>query len=242
MMPPNSNRPLGFAGGLPPAGRTTRALCVTLFVVSLVGSLTQRSFGLGVADLSFQVGALLNLEVWRLLTYPFVESSPWNLLLSILFLWLFGGWFESRWGTRDFFRFFMIASVGAGVLAVPLCMLINLALPFRDLGLAEGPGAALDAMLVAMALTSPDSNVLFGFVLPMRARTVVLVVLGIQLVIGIQTGSAVLSITLGGMAMGYLLVTGNWRPKRWLARWRSARLRAPRRGLYVVPPRGRTLH
>jgi membrane associated rhomboid family serine protease len=220
----------------------TFALVVAALVVSLFTSVTERKTGVGSGALNFQVARVLAGEVWRLATYPFVESNPINLMISLLVLWFFGGWFERRWGGRDFIRFFALSAVGAAVLAIPLSYAVNFLGLFQDVGIAQGPGAVLDAMLVAMALTMPDSNIMFGFVLPMRARTVVLVLLGIQLVFGIMTGAAALSITLGGMAMGYLLITGRWRPQRL---WDALRQLRPgrRRGLYVVPPRrDRTLH
>ena len=221
----------------------TRILVILLVVASLVGAITQRKLGFGTQDLNFQVGRVLAGEVWRFFTYPFVETNPINLIISGVVLWLFGSWFESRWGQRDFLRFFAVATLGAAVLAIPLSLLINTVLgsTIRDVGIAEGPGAALDAMLVAMALTNPDSNILFGFVLPMRTRTVVLAMLGIQLIFGITTGAAAFSITLGGMAMGYLLVTGRWRPAKLWESVRKATMRR-RRGLHVVPPRDHTLH
>lgn len=229
----------------PPGGTVTKVLCGLLLVFSLIGAFAQRStWGFGVDDLNFQVNRVLSLEVWRLFTYPFVESSPFNLLMSLVILWLFGGWFESRWGGRDFLRFFILSSVGAAVLAIPLSFAVDWLLPFRDVGTSSGPGAALDAMLVALALTSPDSNVLFGFVLPVRTRTLVLLLLGFQVISGIMTGAATLSITLGGMGMGYVLVTGSWRPSQLLHKLRSLRHYRVRRrsGLYVVPPRDKTLH
>lgn len=210
--------------------------------MSLVGTLTESKLGFGLSTLNFQVGKVLSGELWRVVTYPFVESQPFNLILSLVFLWLLGSWFERRWGERDFLRFFLVSSIGAALIAVPLSLLLNLVLPFRDVGIAEGPDAALDAMLVALALTAPDSNVMLGFVLPMRARTIVFVLLGIQVIFGIQTGSAALSITLGGMAMGYLLVTGRWRPRRFVEWMQATSSRRRRRGLRVVPPRDRTLH
>ncbi len=244
-MPPRTGRNVTFQSSGPPGlAPVTRILFITLLVVSLVGTLTERRFGVGVSSLNFQVGKVLAGEVWRVVTYPFVESSPLNLIVSLVILWLFGSWFESRWGQRDFLRFFIVSTVGAALVAIPLSLLFNqilAAASVHDTGVAEGPGAALDAMLVAMAMTSPDSNILFGFVLPMRARTVVFVLLGIQVVFAIQTGASALSMTLAGMGMGYLLVTGKWRPSRL---WSSARKMAERRrrGLHVVPPRDRTLH
>jgi membrane associated rhomboid family serine protease len=219
-------------------GVVTKSLCVALLAVSLGASLAQRYTSLGIADLNFRVEALSAHQFWRLATYPFVQSTPLGLIFSLVVLWFFGRWFESSYGARNFSRFFALSAVGAALIAVPLSYVINLAMPFRDMGLAEGPGAVFDAMLVALALTAPDSNILFGFVLPVRARTVIWLVLAFDLIAGIQTGAASLSITLGGMAMGYLLVSGNWRPARLADRWaRWRRIRSRRRGLYVVPPR-----
>lgn len=229
--------------GTPPV---TKWLALTLLVVSLLASITQRSYGFGIADLQYRVDAVLEFELWRLLTYPFVESSPFGLIISVLVLWLFGRWFEGQWGSRDFLRFFVASAVGAGLLAIPLGFIINALLPFRDVGVAAGPGPVFDAMLVALAVQSPTSNVLFGFVLPIRARTIVFLILAFHLIAGIQTGAATLGITLGGMGMGYLLTTGYWRPQRLFDRYRLWRMTKHRRsGLYVVPPPGKrdsTLH
>jgi membrane associated rhomboid family serine protease len=235
------NRSAGFSSGPPTAGPVTRILCVLILAVTLIGTLTERKLGFGISDLNFDVQAVLAGQVWRVITYPFVESQAWNLIISLVILWMFGGSFESRWGERDFARFFVVAAAGAAVLAIPLTYLVNAIFPFTDMGAAEGPWTVINAMFVALALTNPDSNVLLGFILPIRARTLVYFILGMQIVIGIMTGAAALSTTIGGMVMGYLLVTGNWRPGRWLGAFRLPRKKR-RTDIYVVPPRDRTLH
>lgn len=229
---------------VPPAGPVTKRIAIAILVASVVFALSGRNGGFGIRELSYSVPALLELQLWRLVTYPFVIGEPLGLILSLVIFWLFGGAFEHRWGSKDFFRFFALSCIGAGILAVPLYVVFNVVMPFRDVGLASGPAPAIDAMLVALALTMPDSNVLFGFVLPIRARTVVFLLLGFDLLRGLMTGVAGLSVTLAGMVMGYLLVTGTWRPQSLLTRWRTWRNRRRRRGLYVVPPNNRnpTLH
>jgi membrane associated rhomboid family serine protease len=239
-MPPQQPSRPSF--GLRQTGPVTKGLCIAILVVSLLGSITQRSLGWGVQDLVYSVTGMLSFELWRLLTYPFAVTTPFGLIIGIVILWFFGSFFESKWGGRDFLRFFARACIGAGIIAIPLSYLFDAILPFRDLGVAEGPGSAFDAMLIALALTAPDSNVLFGFVLPMRAKTMVYILLGFQIVVGIMTGAAALSITIGGMLMGYLLTTGNWRPLRLLNGIRLWQMRRRRKGLYIVPPKDKTLH
>ncbi|HET6344632.1 MAG TPA: rhomboid family intramembrane serine protease [Myxococcota bacterium] len=229
-------------GGRGGAGVATRWLVGLLVAVSLVGAITQRKWGVGVEDLIFRADAVLQLELWRVVTYAFVKTTPFGLILSGVVLWLFGRWYESSWGARDYLKFFFASTIGAAILAIPISILANEVMPFRDLGMAEGPDAAVDAMMVALALNAPDSNVLFGFVLPMRAKTLVLLLLGMDLATSIMTGASTLSITLGGMLMGYLLVTGQWRPGLLLDRVRLWRLRRRRDGLYVVRPRSDKHH
>jgi len=203
----------------PPTGRGTKYLCIAAAAASILATIAERSVGFGASDLSFDGNAVLQGEVWRLFTYPFIMPSPFNLLLSLFIFWLFGRSFESQWGTQYFVRFVGLAAVGAAVLAVPINLLLNpileTILQFRDQTVASGPNPVIDAFLVHLAIVAPRSNILLGFVFPVQTKQVVYFVLGIELLFGLMTGMATISVTLGGIAMGYLLTTGKWRPSTW---------------------------
>lgn len=225
-------------GDFPPTGMATKWLCGLLVGVSVFGAFFGRRYGVGAEMLVFSTDAVLRGELWRLLTYAFVKSQTLALMISALVLFMFGRWYENNWGTRDYLRFFLASTVGAAVLAIPLTYLLNAVMPFTDTGMAEGPDAAIDAMMVALALSAPNSNVLFGFVLPVPARSIIFILLGIDVIGGVMSGAANLSITLGGMIMGYLLVTGNWRPRTLFGKLRDQRAQRQRASrLYVVPPK-----
>lgn len=227
-----------FGGQLPPVQTATKWLCGVLLGCTLAAWISGRRFGVGVDMLAYQAHGVLSGELWRLITYPFVENTTMGLLLSLLVLWMLGNVFERQWGARYFVQFFLWSAVGAGLFAIPIGYVVNLIMPFTDVGLAVGPDPCIDALLVSMAVAMPNANVLFGFVLPMRARTLIYVVLAIEVISGIQTGTSAVSMTLSGMLMGYLLGTGNWRPKRWwehLSSWWRRRRNHGR--LHVVPPR-----
>lgn len=221
--------------------RATLWLCGIIFGTSLLLALIGRSTGAPVHKLLFSAEALLDFELWRLVTYPFVVLDPLSLLLSLLGLFFLGQWFEATFGTENFLRFAAMGTVFAALLAVPYHWVLNLLPLVQDRGLAGGPSTLLDAILVAFALHAPTSNVLLGFVLPVPARRLVLIVLGIEVVFALMTGATNLSLTLAGMTAGLLLATGWWRPTRWLRSMKKRTVR-PRRGLYVVPPRDNTLH
>ena len=80
-----------WPSGRPQPGPATKVLVTTLLLASAVGSLTQRKFGFGAQDLVFDSAAVLDFELWRVLTYAFVKvDSTIGLLLSAAVLWLFG--------------------------------------------------------------------------------------------------------------------------------------------------------
>ena len=231
---------VGRGLGLPAAGPTTRRLCGLLVAVSVLFRIAGRKLGPGGEWLVFDVERLQAGELWRLLTYPFVEGDPLSLLLSAAGLYFLGAWYEARVGSRAMLRFFAASSVGGALLAVVFHFLLNSLGLFVDRGSAEGPQVVIDAMLVALALEAPESRVMFGFILPLPARTVVWLLVGVQLLFALMQGQAAVSITLGGMAMGWLLFTGRWNPRLW--RRRRVPLRARRSDIYIVRPQGRDLH
>ena len=223
-------------------GPATKALCIATLIISIVSQITQQRLGFGIANLDYSIGAILHLELWRLVSYPFVYTNGFGLIIGLVILYFVGGSFEAQNGTREYVRFFAFAAIGAGIIAIPLHFAIELLGIFQDVGQSVGSGPAVDAMLMAWALTMPDSNILMGFVLPVKMRTAIYILLAMQVIYGIMDGASALSQTLGGLAMGYLLVTGIWRPSRWLSGRRRSGGRM-RNGLYIVPPRrDDTLH
>ncbi|MEL6546854.1 MAG: rhomboid family intramembrane serine protease, partial [Myxococcota bacterium] len=217
------------------AGPAAKWLPLSMVAATALFAVTGRSLGFGADNFHYDVSRLLAGELWRLATYPFVAFSGLSLLLGAGIFYLFAVSFERQWGTRDFLQFAAFSTIGAAVLAIPLRLGLNLFGLFNDPGVYAGPGPVIDAMLVALALTAPDANIMFGFVLPMRAKTAVYLVIAIEVLFALVDGTTRLSLTLGGLAMGYLLISGNWRPSRWGG---FIKKKPPkRRGLYVVPPK-----
>ena len=224
------------------AGPATKGLVAALLLVSVTAAFASRHAQVGVAELVFDRERVVwGGELWRLITYAFCKvSSPFSLLLSAAALYLFGQSFEARLGSRGLLRFFFVSTIGAACLAIPIGWLCDAIGVFSDRSVFGGPDAAIDAMLVAVAISAPASPVLFGFVLPMPAKTFVALLIGLEVLGGLMTGVSSFGMTLGGMAMGYAQATGLWRPSRILDEIRLRRLRRlRRRSLFVVPPRGK---
>jgi membrane associated rhomboid family serine protease len=103
-------------------------------------------------------------EVWRLVTWPFVETSPIGLLFSCLFIYWFGRELAELWGSPRFLGVFGGVILSAAVLTCLVALIDQSALPLPHVG----SWALTAAMVIAWGLTFPDNVVRLYFVLPIR--------------------------------------------------------------------------
>lgn len=150
-----------FGGRLP--GGVGIILAVTLGC-SLVAAFGSRRW----AEL-FAMGALvparvLHGEVWRLVTWSVLETSPLGLLFTCLFLYWFGGDLARDWGSRRFF----LAYLGVAMTASVATCLVALV----DASVREhtylGSLALGGALAVAWGLWFPTRVIRIYFVIPIK--------------------------------------------------------------------------
>lgn len=150
-------------------------------------------------------GALLAGQVWRLVTYPFVNISILSVLWDLLLVWSFGSEIEPRWGSRRFALFLLLASASAALLGVLFAWILPRS-PFGGSGFAP----PLVALIVAWTLEGPSLPTSFFGVLPMTrlgfaAIALVLVVFG---ELEQSRSLARLVFVLGGLPVSWLFVRG----------------------------------
>jgi membrane associated rhomboid family serine protease len=188
--------------------------------------------------------------VWQLVTYAFAGYGPPSLwfLLELLVLWWFATDVYYRLGRRRFWRTLIIATAGAGVVAVAVHLLFALVLagsptaaPFD---IMQGQHTLLVIVIAAFATLYGDATILLFFVLPVRARWFlwIPVLFGfISFLAGHDIGG------FGGVCAAtfvtYRLLSGRGGPRRWWLRlkeqwlrWRLDLLRRRRR-IHVVDDR-----
>lgn len=160
---------------------------------------------------------------WQLVTYAFLHGNMMHLFFNALVLYMFGAPLELTWGPRRFALYFFVCVVGAG--------LIQLAVASYDLFGSGGVYPTLGAsggifgLLLAYGLLFPNQRVMLLIPpIPMKARTLVIALAAIELLIGLsglQTGIAHFA-HLGGALFGWLLIR-YWRgqpPFRRRGPWR----------------------
>lgn len=163
---------------------------------------------------------------WGAVTYMFVHADPWHLLGNMLVLFFCGTALEGRWGSKEFFRYYLVCGLGGAALSFLLA---------RSAGI-EGASAACFGLMVAFAMAWPDARIYVYAIFPVPAR----VLMGIYLAITVfsaffTSGGGIAHMAhLGGALAGLLYLKADWRPQAKIASFRKSSQRAARR-LAIVP-------
>lgn len=221
------------------------ATVILMFAVAICFALQEiASF-----HLQFPVGEYFGLSaeglrhgrVWQLLTFQFLHGGLLHLAGNMLGLWFFGRVVEERLGTNHFVKLYFLCGVAGGVLQAGLGFIWPKYFGAETFGASAG----VLGLLAAFTLLEPDATILVFFVLPIKARYILWIELGIAaLFTVVPTDPGIAHAAhLGGIlaAIGYMRwdasrPTITWNPlqgrrrKRQLvqaaaqvARWRSTR-------------------
>jgi len=188
--------------------------------------------------------AIVRGQVWRLVTWPFIEAEPLGLIFGLVMLWQFGSQLAYDWGEARFLSTFLLLAFGAGLVTVAMAMLLP---PFAGVAYV-GMWPVVDALLVMWALRYPDRQLSFWGVLPMTGRTLAILVVAGTVVYALAAGG------LGGLVaftphfaallLGWALTRARLGLplRRWKLAWRDYRqerqLRRRSRHLKVVRKNG----
>lgn len=170
---------------------------------------------------------------WQLVTYPFVPESLLGTLFALLSVWMFGWTLEDERGSRWLLEYFLVTTVGGGLLASLLALVGVFNLSHQ---VATGFWPFGTALILAFARSRPNETIRFNFILGMKAKYMaalyLLFYLGSALLGGDRLGATV---TLSAALCGYLYL--RFVPRRglsyagseWWYGMRNAYYRARRR-------------
>ena len=115
--------------------------------------------------LCFYLPAILQGQVWRVISFIFLpmnSSNPLFFLLSLYFYWFIGSTLEREWGSAKFTVFYV-----CGIL---LTLMAGLVLSVWGLELTINMYYVNMSMFFAFATLYPDMQVLFFFILPVKVK------------------------------------------------------------------------
>lgn len=159
---------------------------------------------------------VMHFQIWRFFTYQFLHDGFWHLFGNMLVLFFFGAMVEGFWGTKRFVVFYLACGLG-GVVLYLLLFAMGLGLPaehvpFLIVGSVEtgmiGASACVFGVLIAAWRVAPDATVLLFFIVPIKLRVLIIILLLAEvyavMVGGFNAGGS--AAHLGGAAVGYLLM------------------------------------
>ena len=163
-------------------GATRRLVLINVvgfFVLALLGFISPVLSGELYAHLALWPFRVFHGEVWQLGTYAFVNGDLMGTLFGALTLWFFGAMLESSYGSRWLYQLYLAAAVGGAAIA----SLLSLTHVFHltPMAFTSGPWAGLYGLYVAALIYFGDVEILFFFVLRLKIRYLVTILILVQL-------------------------------------------------------------
>lgn len=163
-------------------------------------------------------------QPWTAVTYMFAHGGIGHLFFNMLGLFFFGPALESRWGSREFIKFYIICGLGGAALSFLLA-------PANPI---IGASAAIYGIMLAFAMNWPEMPIYIWGIFPIQARVLVLILAAISLLSAFSGsgGNVAHFAHLGGFAAGYLYLKLDRRGGGAIAKLRKF---SAKRRMTVVP-------
>ena len=187
---------------------------ITLFIIYYFAVLAgyARALPSFWTDSTGRSSALRHLAVGHL-HVPARSDGFQHILFNMLTLWMFGSDLEQFWGTRRFLNYYFLCGIGAG-----LCVVLGEpALQQHHLDTRTiGASGAIYGLLLAFGMMFPDSDILFSFLFPIKAKYFVMIIGAIAFLSSFGgSGSGVSNVAhLGGMLFGYVYLKISYGPRQ----------------------------
>ncbi|MGE5480122.1 MAG: rhomboid family intramembrane serine protease [Chloroflexota bacterium] len=140
--------------------------------------------------------------IWQLITYQFMHGGFMHLFFNLFALWMFGAELENLWGSRKFLTYYLLCGIGAGAIQLVVGPLMGQYAP------TVGASGAIYGVLLAFGLSFPDRSIMmFPFFIPIPAKYFVLIIGGLEMLMGFSGSDGVAHFAhLGGALTGFLLM------------------------------------
>lgn len=127
---------------------------------------------------------VLHGEVWRLVTWAFVETAPMSLIFTCISIFKFGGDLAPRWGDRRLRRFMLEIIVGAAVVTTLLALVAP-----GTMHLSRSAGWAIgDVLCIAWARQYPTATIRVYGMLELGGTRLIAVTVGATVIFAIAYG------------------------------------------------------
>lgn len=160
-------------------------------------------------------------QVWRLLTNAFCHDrfAVLHIVFNMLFLYWFGQFVESTYGSTEFLCFYLGAALVASLAYVGLELFTGDRFP------AIGASGAVMGVVCVFAMWNPNHTIRLYFMFPVSITMMLIlyVIFDLHPVLMALSGNALYTgvahaAHLGGLLFGFLYYRNNWRLAPWVER------------------------
>jgi membrane associated rhomboid family serine protease len=138
-------------------------------------------------------------ELWRLVTWVFVERSAVALVVGCACIYKFGGELATRWGDRRLQRFMLEIIAGAAAATALLALLSHGAWSLYRVG----TWAVDDALVIAWARQYPDAIIALYGLVKLNGPRLIAATIGITIVFAVFHGPLAMAPELFACAAAY---------------------------------------
>jgi membrane associated rhomboid family serine protease len=156
------------------------------------------------------VATIFQGSLWQPFTYMFLHAlDVSHILFNMIMLWFLGAELEAKWGSRFFIAFYIVCGAGAGILYSLGTWTFSVITgnPQSMIVPVVGASGAIFGLMMAYGMLFGERIMLFMMILPMKAKYVVMLLAGIELInlitAGIAGGEVAYLAHLGGLVVGY---------------------------------------
>jgi membrane associated rhomboid family serine protease len=198
-----------------PSGRTPQPATVKLMIVLVVVFALQCINDVYLKTmaegwLALTPASITHGYVWQFFTFQFLHADMWHIVFNLMAMWFFCRDVEYWLGTKRF----LIAYFGFGAIGGVLQAILMMSFP-EHYGLwTVGASAGVSGIFAIYALLQGEQEVRFNFILPIKAKTLLWIFLGVDgfftLVPTHRTGGVAHAAHLGGMLAAIAFVRMGW--------------------------------
>jgi membrane associated rhomboid family serine protease len=139
---------------------------------------------------------------WQIFTYMFMHAGFLHIFFNMLALWMFGMELENVWGSRRFIIYYLLCGIGGGLTNLLVGALVGQGAP------TVGASGAIFGVLLAFGMLFPDRLIFIYFLVPIKAKYMVILWIGLELLYGVTgTSDGVAHFAhLGGALVGFVFM------------------------------------
>jgi len=142
-----------------------------------------------------------NFKPHQFITYMFMHADLSHIFLNMLGVYMFGSILENIWGAKRFLNFYLLCGLGAAALQLAISSINN------EFTILLGASGSVFGLLVAFAMMFPNTELQLYFIIPVKAKYLVIGYSLFELYNGFFANDNVAHFAhLGGLAVGIIIM------------------------------------